>query len=122
MKTTEQISSGPENLWNSILRFINVRSQPGSILRNQTNLPMFLVMALGLSVLCNFTLRENTAEASRPIGTSASIERVRAAIRQTPEDYELHTRIAELYIQEKNYRRAMFHFAESTRLIDLFGE
>ena len=94
-----------------------VRAERRSILRNQTNLPMFVAVALGLVLLCNFALRENTAEASRPMTTEESIEQLQDQIRQSPDDPNLHSEIADLYIVAKNYRRAMFHLEESTRLI-----
>ena len=105
-----------------VLGCFSTRRQPKSILRNQTNLPMFFAIALGLSVLCNFTLRENTAEASRPMGVADSIEHLRARIRMEPDDYQLHSLIAESYLREKNFKRAMFHLTESARLIERFGE
>ena len=98
------------------------RALPKSILRNQTNLPAFLLIALALSLLCNLALRQNTVEASRPIGTSASIEKVLNLVRHHPEDYELHAQLGKLYFQDHKYKRAMFHLAESSRLIELFGE
>ena len=103
-------------------RLFSARQQSKSILRNQTNLPAFLAVALGLSLLCNFTLRENTAEASRPIGTGASIEQVLILVRANPDDYELHSRLGELYYLNRQYKRAMFHLAESSRLMERFGE
>lgn len=96
--------------------------QSKSILRNQTNLPMFLMMALGLSLLCNFTLRENSAEASRPISAQATLEKVLHSVRQNPDDHELHSLLGELYYRERNFKRAMFHLAESSRLIERYAE
>ena len=96
--------------------------QSKSILRNQTNLPMFFAIALGLSLLCNFTLRENTAEASRANSSRATIEQVWDLVRKNPDDAEQHSRLGELYFKERKLKRAMFHFAESSRLIELHGD
>ena len=104
------------------LRCLSIQRPPKSSLRNQTNLPMFFVIALGLSILCNFTLRQNTAEASRAIGMDVSIEQLQARIRMEPDDYELHSLIAELYARERKFKRAMFHLTESARLMERFGE
>ena len=121
-KAADACASTSHCRWSHILGGFFTRREPKSILQNQTNLPMFFVIALGLSILCNFTLRENTAEASRPAGMEVSIEQLRARIRMEPDDYQLHSLIAELYLREKNFRRAMFHLTESSRLIERFGE
>ena len=97
-------------------------SQPKSILRNQTNLPAFVLIALGLSLLCNITLRQSSAEASRPIGSSVSLEQMLNLVRQNPDDYELHTQLGERYFEQREYRRAMFHLAEASRLIERSGD
>ncbi len=109
-------------IWNAVAGRFRRKAQTKSILRNQTNLPAFLLIALALSLLCNFALRQNTVEASRPLGTTASIEKVLNLMRQHPDDYELHSQLGELYFQERKYKRAMFHLAEASRLIELFGE
>src|SRR5690606_15694840 len=45
-----------------------------SIVRSQTNLPAFLVVALSLAILCNVALRQSNAEASRLLSGNATIK------------------------------------------------
>jgi len=121
------VASGRTNdffprLRDKIVGWFRNETRTKSILRNQTNLPAFLLIALGVSLLCNFTLRQSSAEASRPVGTRASIERVLNLMRQNPDDYELHSQLGELYYRDRKYRRAMFHLAEANRLIERFGD
>jgi hypothetical protein len=107
---------------NNFLGRFRCETRPRSILRNQTNLPAFLAIALALSVVCNIALRQNTAEASRPLGARVSIQQVLNLVRENPDDYELHSRLGELYFQDRQFRRAMFHLAEASRLIERLGE
>ncbi len=105
-----------------LLRALGGEQRPPSILRNNTNLPVFLVLALGLSLVCNFALKENTAQASRLLGPAATLNEAQELLARNPEDPALHSRMGELYLQQRNYKRAMFHFRESGRLSDLYGE
>ena len=98
------------------------RRGPTSVLRNNTNLPLFVVIALGLSLLCNLVLRESSAQASRHSEAITTIEDVRTLVAKDPDDPGLHSRLGELYVQQHNFKRAMFHFRESTRLLELYGE
>lgn len=95
---------------------------PVSILRSQTNLPLFLLVALLLMLVCNFTLKETSAHASRPLGPKASIEEIQRLIRLNPDDYTLHSQIAELYFGQRQYRKSMFHLQEAGRLVERYGE
>jgi cytochrome c-type biogenesis protein CcmH/NrfG len=103
-------------------RFFRGEERAPSILRNNTNLPVFLVLALGISLLCNFTLKESSAQASRYLSPAASIREVQALLAQNPDDPALHSRLGELYLQQRNYKRAMFYFRESSRLSELYGD
>jgi len=125
-RVSQEFAASEINFYSKLAKSVATLFRPSpqskSILRNQTNLPAFLVIALGLSLLCNFTLRQNSAEASRPIGSIVSIEQVLNLIRQNPDDYELHSQLGELYYQQRNYKRAMFHLAEASRLVERFGD
>jgi cytochrome c-type biogenesis protein CcmH/NrfG len=112
----------PVRLISWVAPFFFGRKQPKSILRNQTNLPAFFVIALVLSLVCNFALRQSTLEASRPVGTKASIEQLRDCLKKNPQDYELHSQLGELYFQDRQFKRAMFHLSEVNRLIERYGE
>ncbi|GEM_PF-2061854 len=112
----------PSQVLKNFLGRFRCETRPRSILRNQTNLPVFLAIALALSVVCNIALRQNTAEASRPLGALVSIQQVLTLVRENPEDYELHSRLGELYFQDRQFKRAMFHLVEANRLIERFGE
>jgi cytochrome c-type biogenesis protein CcmH/NrfG len=96
--------------------------RPSSVLRNNTNLPMFFALALALSLACNFALRESSAHASRFSSPTAGVEDLQELLARNPDDPALHSRLGELHMQQRNYRRAMFHFRESSRLNDLYGE
>lgn len=93
-----------------------------SILRNNTNLPVFLVLALGLSLVCNFVLKESSAQASRWLGPAATLQEAQELVARNPEEPALHSHLGELYSQRRNYKRAMFHFREASRLSELYGE
>lgn len=97
-------------------------SRPPSILRNNTNLPVFLALALGLSLVCNLALRESSAHASRPLGSAATLREAQEQVAKNPEEPASHSRLGELYMQQRNFKRAMFHFREAGRLSDLYGE
>lgn len=105
-----------------LIRILRGEKRQPSILRNNTNLPVFLIIALLISLVCNFVLRENTAQASRYLGPAASIRQVLAQIARDPDNAELHSELGELYVQQHNYRRAMFHLREAGRLTELYGE
>ncbi len=96
--------------------------RPPSVLRNNTNLPVFLALALGLSLVCNFALKESTAQASRLLGPAATLRDAQELLARNPEEPVYHSRLGELYFQQRNYKRAMFHFRESSRLSELYGE
>ena len=98
------------------------RREPPSVLRNNTNLPVFLAIALSLSLVCNLVLRESSAQASRHSGAMTTIDEVRKLVADNPDDAGLHSRLGELYVQQRNFKRAMFHFRESSRLLELYGE
>lgn len=93
-----------------------------SILRNNTNLPVFLVLALGLSLICNFALKESSAQASRSVGAVATLQEAQELVARNPQEPALHSQLGELYMQRRNYKRAMFHFREASRLSELYGE
>lgn len=105
-----------------LIRVLRGEKRPPSILRNNTNLPVFLAIALLITLVCNFALRENTAQASRYLGPAASIRQVQALLARDPDNAELHSQLGELYVQQHNYRRAMFHLREASRLAELYGE
>ncbi len=105
-----------------ICRLFRGESRPPSILRNNTNLPVFLALAVGLSLICNFALKESSAQASRLLGPAATLSEAQEMVSRNPDDPSLHSRLGELYLQQRNYKRAMFHFRESSRLSDLYGE
>lgn len=105
-----------------LIRVLRGEKRPPSILRNNTNLPVFLAIALLITLVCNFALRENTAQASRYPGPAASIRHVQALLSRDPDNAELHSQLGELYVQQHNYRRAMFHLREASRLTELYGE
>jgi len=96
--------------------------RPPSILRNNTNLPVFLALALGLSLVCNFVLKESSAQASRVLGPAATLQEAQELVARNPEEPSLHSRVGELYLQQRNFKRAMFHFREASRLSELYGE
>jgi len=105
-----------------IVRLLRGEERSPSILRNNTNLPVFLGIALGISIICNFALKENSAQASRYASPASNLHDLQAMIARNPDDAELHSRLGELYLQQRNFKRAMFHFRESSRLTDLYGE
>lgn len=104
------------------LRLASGKPQPQSILRNHTNLPVFLAMAVGIALMCNFILKENSVQASRFLGPQANLEEVQRLVARNPEDAAMHSRLGELHLQERNFKRAMFHFREASRLSNLFGD
>ena len=105
-----------------VIRVFRGEQRSPSILRNNTNLPVFLALAVGISLICNFALKENTVQASRFLGSAATLKATQELVARHPEDPSLHSRLGELHLQQNNLKRAMFHFRESTRLNELFGE
>ena len=95
---------------------------PPSILRNNTNLPVFLVLAIGISLVCNFALKESSAQASRYLSATATLQDVRTLLANSPDDPSLHLRLADLYTQQGDYRKALFHYSEFNRLSALDEE
>jgi hypothetical protein len=112
----------PGTLGRLALWLLGGSQQPRSILRNHTNLPVFLAMAAGIALMCNFVLKESSVQASRFLGPQANLAEVQALVSRNPQDAALHSRLGELYLQERNFKRAMFHFRESSRLSDLYGD
>ncbi|HAV64146.1 MAG TPA: hypothetical protein DCY13_17495 [Verrucomicrobiales bacterium] len=98
------------------------QTAPPSILRNNTNLPLFLVGALALSLVCNFALKQSSAQASRYLTPGASIEEMRQQLRENPDSAALHSNLGELYMLQQQYKRAMFHLQEASRLVDSSDE
>lgn len=109
-------------LFHLVGRLLRGESRPPSILRNNTNLPAFLAVALLISLICNFVLKENSAQASRFLGAGANLRVVLVQLARDPDNAELHSQLGELYAQQHNYRRAMFHFREASRLTEIYGE
>jgi hypothetical protein len=122
VQTTNKKALAESILGRLAARLFGGSRQPRSILRNHTNLPVFLAMATGIALMCNFVLKENSVQASRFLGPQANIEEVQALVSRNPQDAALHSRLGELYLQERNFKRAMFHFRESSRLSDLYGD
>jgi len=109
-------------LFQLLVRLFRGERRPPSILRNNTNLPVFLVLALGLSLVCNFALRESSAHASRAMGPVATLQEALNLLAQDPQNPAVHSHLGELYMRERNYKRAMFHLREASRLGEVFGE
>lgn len=118
--------SASQQLWGLLFRIcsrvLRGEPRPPSVLRNHTNLPVFLVVALGLSLLCNFALKESSAQASRTLGPAATLREAQELVARHPEEAALHSRLGELYLMQRNYKRALFHFREASRLGELYGE
>lgn len=104
------------------VRLLRRPNRKPSILRNDTNLPALLALALLLSVVCNFALKESSAQASRYSNPAANLRAVLAQVARDPDNADLHSQLGELYMQQHNFRRAMFHFREASRLAELYGE
>ena len=83
---------------------------------------VFLALALGLSLICNLALKESSAHASRLLGSAATLREAQEMVAKSPEEPALHSRLGELYLQQRSYKRAMFHFREASRLSELYGE
>lgn len=109
-------------LGRSLSRLLVGESRPPSILRNNTNLPLFFLGALALSLVCNFALRQSSAQASRYLAPATTTGEVLELVRQNPEDPELHSHLGELYLQQRDFKRAMFHLREASRLGHLADE
>lgn len=98
------------------VRLLRGESRPPSVLRNNTNLPMFLAGALALSLLCNFALRQSSAQASRYQAPASTTSEVLQLLRENPDNPVLHSQLGELYLQQREFKRAMFHLREASRL------
>lgn len=102
----------------SFWRWISGESKTRSVLASHINLPFWVAASLMLSLVCNFALRENTAQAARLMGSHVSVAELQVLLRQMPDSYLVHVRLGDAYAEEGNYRRAMFHFQEANRVVD----
>lgn len=116
-RTNACFSRGARSL-QQLWRWISGGRKPRSVLASHINLPFWIASSLALSLVCNFALRENTAQAARLMGSHVSVTELQELLRQMPDSYVLHVRLGDAYAEEGNFRRAMFHFQEANRFVD----